>query len=143
MNDTQIKLLNEFEIFELLSTEDGMLKVAKAYCNRYSKAKLIELGIEPETLEDTLAENDKLSEDFNNVVDRITEKRYYRSVQLGIATLTKMLIDDINNPENVKLCREALSALDSVKRGCKTIGADKKKKSDLDKFQEAMKSLGV
>ena len=143
MNDTRVKPLTKDEIKEMLLEESGMLKIAKAFCRgKLAKGRLFDMGIDINLLEDVLDENEEINADLNEVIDRLTEQRYYRNAQIGIANITKILVNDIDNPETVKMCKEALQALDSVKKGCRRADEGKAKKSAFAEFQEAMKALG-
>jgi len=138
-----VKFIEKDELEELLLTDEGMLKVAKVFCRgRMAKQKLFALGIDIEILEDILDENETINNSFNEVIDRITEQRYYRSAQIGISNLSKMLVENIENPEVVKICREALAALDTIKKGCAKDKGNVRKKAEFDKFQEALRALG-
>jgi len=143
MDDTRYYILEKAELKEKLEDKDFMLQVVKIYCKGLTaKAKLLERGVEVEVLEDILDEDEKINDKFSDIVDRVTEQRYYRNAQIGIAEFTKLLLKNTEDPAAVKMCKEAIAALDSIKKSCHYKGTASKRK-DFDEFREAMKALGV
>ncbi len=129
MNDTRYEILEKDALTKKLRNDsDFLLLVVRAFC-RSIGAK------------DILDEDSQLNDKFTDIVDKVTERRYYRNAQIGIATFTKLLLKNSEDAASVKMCKEAISALDSIKKSCHHKGSVGKK--DVDEFREAMKALGV
>ncbi len=143
MNDTRYEILEKDALTKKLKKDsDFLLLVVRAFCRSIgAKDKLARMGIDVDVLEDILDEDSQLNDKFTDIVDKVTERRYYRNAQIGIATFTKLLLKNSEDAASVKMCKEAISALDSIKKSCHHKGSVGKK--DVDEFREAMKALGV